>query len=57
MRIRYVNVAVFIILSLTSYNSGHINIEKDTAPCTADLQERKFFKFLPNGQTVVRNVF
>jgi len=37
MSIRYINVAVFIIWSLTYHNSRHIIIEKDTAPCTAVL--------------------
>ena len=42
MSIRYVNVAVFMIWSLTYHNSRHINIEKDTTPCTTDLQIHKF---------------
>jgi hypothetical protein len=40
--IRYINVVLFIIWSLTYHNSRHINIEKDTAPCTAELQKPKF---------------
>jgi len=42
MSIRYVNVAVFIIWSLTFHNSRHINIQKVTTPCTADLQKPTF---------------
>ena len=45
MCIRYVNGAVFMIWSLTCYNSRHNNIQKDTTPCTTDLQKPKFTKF------------
>jgi len=45
MSIRYVNAAVFMIWSLTCHNSRHINIEKDTTPCTTDLQKTKFTNF------------
>jgi hypothetical protein len=31
-----------MIWSLTFHNWRHINIEKDTAPCTADWQKHKF---------------
>jgi uncharacterized protein YjiK len=41
MSIGYINVAVFMISSLTYHNSRRINIEKDTTPCTMDLQKTK----------------
>jgi len=34
--IRYINVAVFMVCLLTYHNLRHINVENDTAPCTAD---------------------
>jgi len=45
MSIIHVNGATFIIWSLTSHSSRHINIEKGTTHCTADLQKPKFTKF------------
>ena len=37
----YINVAVFMIWSLTYHNSRHTDIEKVTL-CTTDLQKPKF---------------
>jgi len=34
-----------MVWSLTYHNSRHINIEKATAPCTADWQKHKFTNF------------
>jgi len=45
MSIRYINVAVFMIWSLTFHNLRHINIEKATAPSTGGLQKPKFIIF------------
>ena len=50
MSIRYVNVAVFMIWSLTLHNSRLINIVQDTTPCTTDLQKPKFTKFYQTDQ-------
>ena len=41
MSIRYVNAALFMILSLTFLNSRYINTEKVTTFCTMDLQKTK----------------
>ena len=39
-----------MIRPLTYHNSRHINIEKDTTPCTADLQKPKFTNFYQMDQ-------
>jgi hypothetical protein len=45
MIIRYTNVAIFMIWSLTYHSSRHINIEKDTTRCTTDLRKPKSTNF------------
>ena len=42
MSIRYINVAVFVIWSVTCHNSRYINIENETSPFTAGWQKNKF---------------
>jgi len=50
MSIRFENVAVFMIWSLTYHNSRHIYIEKDTTPCTTDLQNINLQNFYKMNQ-------
>jgi hypothetical protein len=46
----YVNAAIFMVRSLTHHNSRHINIAKDTTPCTTVLQKLKFKFFYQMDQ-------